>query len=370
MKKLTDQDFCEAADILGCEIAAIKSVARVESGGRGGFDSKGRVLLRFEGHKFRKFTRRKFDRSHPHLSYSYGRRKGKPHGYSAFNAAFKLDKVAAMKACSIGMFQPMVFNYHDMGYASIHEMWDDFKQGEGNQLLAFVRLIQDWGLDDELRRAKLRDFITFARMYNVARFRDNDYHNKMHRGYLRFRKQKIDCSKFKSEPMSEEEAEDLIANLEETATVPAVDPPDEFEPEFSEPSEDSTLHTQENTETPSTDPVETEQSPSKSDEEEPSSGAEMEKFNAFIPQIDTFKKWAFRFFGGTVIGNAFVWYAEAPIELRVLLGVLVLLIVAGVMVVFAKYHDKVFEYVLGMNLKKSGDPEVKPLDSASLSIKR
>ena len=168
----------------------------------------------------------------------------------------------------------------------------------------------------------------------------------------------------------EEEAEDLIANLEETATVPAVDPPDEFEPEFSEPSEDSTLHTQENTETPSTDPVETEQSPSKSDEEEPSSGAEMEKFNAFIPQIDTFKKWAFRFFGGTVIGNAFVWYAEAPIELRVLLGVLVLLIVAGVMVVFAKYHDKVFEYVLGMNLKKSGDPEVKPLDSASLSIKR
>lgn len=193
MNKLNNSDYGEAATFLKCEIRAIKAVAIVESGGRGGFDEKGRVLIRFEGHKFRSFTNGKYDISHPHVSYRYHkshRNCGNIHGYTAFNEAMKLDPLAAMKSCSIGMFQPMVFNYHEMGYSSVHEMWDDFRKGEREQLLAFCRLIKRWGLDDELRRATLADFTVFARVYNGADFRANDYHNKMHRYYVNYKPEK------------------------------------------------------------------------------------------------------------------------------------------------------------------------------------
>lgn len=180
--------------MLGCSVAAIKSVALVESGGRGGFDEKGRVLLRFEGHKFRLFTHGKYDKSHPQISHGYHsshRNCGKLHGYSGFNQAFALDPIAAMKSCSIGMFQPMVFNYQEMGFHSVGEMFDFLKKGEREQLIAFVRLIKNWGLADELRRATLQDFMVFAARYNGASYRDNDYHNKMFNGYKAYKNQPV-----------------------------------------------------------------------------------------------------------------------------------------------------------------------------------
>lgn len=191
-KKLTQTDFIEAAKFLNCSVAAIKAVAMVESGGRGGFDEQGRVLIRFEGHKFRSFTGGKFDLSHPQVSYRYHKTHkncGGMHRYQAFNTAFELDNLAAMKACSIGMFQPMVFNYHEMGYSSPAEMWEDFRKGEREQLLAFCRLIKKWKLDDELRRATLADFTVFARIYNGEDFAANDYHHKMYNNFLRYKKE-------------------------------------------------------------------------------------------------------------------------------------------------------------------------------------
>ena len=40
-KFLTEQDFIDAANSLGCEVAAIKAVAFVESGGKSGFKADG-----------------------------------------------------------------------------------------------------------------------------------------------------------------------------------------------------------------------------------------------------------------------------------------------------------------------------------------
>lgn len=201
MNKLSGQDFAEAAKELNCSVSAIRAVATVESGGRSGFDDKDRLLIRFEGHQFRKFTGRRFDQSHPHLSYAYGNRFGKGHTYSAFNEAFALDQHAALLATSYGMFQPMGFNYDEMGFDSVEEMVSSFQKGEREQLQGFVSLIKKWGLDDELRRATLRDFQTFAKRYNGADYKSNRYDTKMHDYYLSYERKLInDPSKIEITP--------------------------------------------------------------------------------------------------------------------------------------------------------------------------
>ena len=50
--RLTEEDFKRCADILGVDIAAVKAVQEVETGGRGGFFSPGHPAILFEGHIF------------------------------------------------------------------------------------------------------------------------------------------------------------------------------------------------------------------------------------------------------------------------------------------------------------------------------
>jgi hypothetical protein len=50
------------------EPGAIYAVAKVESGGRTGFDEAGRPKVLFEARWFHRFTHHKYDKSHPHLS--------------------------------------------------------------------------------------------------------------------------------------------------------------------------------------------------------------------------------------------------------------------------------------------------------------
>jgi hypothetical protein len=45
-KTLTNQDYCIAAKTIGCDVAAVKSVAQVESAG-GGFLPDGRCKILF-----------------------------------------------------------------------------------------------------------------------------------------------------------------------------------------------------------------------------------------------------------------------------------------------------------------------------------
>lgn len=199
-KKLTNSDYCEISKKYNIPISSIKALAMVESGGRGGFDKDGRLLIRFEGHKFRSFTKGKFNQSHPEVSYPYHAKHtycGKNHSYGGFNIAMGLDPTAAMISTSYGMFQPMGFNHEEMGYETIDQMLDDFKKGEKQQLDAFIRLIIKWGLADELRRGTLKDFTTVALRYNGQSYADNNYHNKMFNYKKQYDKENIDCNKFK-----------------------------------------------------------------------------------------------------------------------------------------------------------------------------
>lgn len=213
-KTLTNWDYCQAAEKLGCEVASIKAVASVESAG-GGFLPSGKVKLLFERHHFSRLTRRKFDSTHPQIS---SRKPGGYYGnekeYQRFNEAFRLDPTAAMMSASWGKFQIMGFNFAVCGFSSVNAFVDAMKKSEGEQLFAFCEFVETNNLADELRR---RDWAGFARGYNGKNYRINNYDGKMLAAYNKFKAEKIDCQKIAD-----------LRDEEIQLEIPAAEPTDEL----------------------------------------------------------------------------------------------------------------------------------------------
>lgn len=182
MSKLTEIDFKDAAEKIGCDVATIRAVTAVESNGNG-FDADGRIILRFEGHIFQRLTKGKFNKSNPNVSYPFSIQRSKPHGYSAFNEAFALDQNAAMESTSYGMFQPMGFNHELCGFETVAEMVDYLKQGERFQLLVFVEFVKRRGLVSALQT---KNWAKFAFGYNGSAYRVNRYDVKLANFYKQF----------------------------------------------------------------------------------------------------------------------------------------------------------------------------------------
>lgn len=182
---LSEEDYNEAAQFLGCEVAAIKAVAKVESNGSG-FDSHGRIRILFEGHVFYALTKGKYgvsDISYPKWTKIY-------YGldqYTRFNKAFSLDKSAAMQSCSWGLFQIMGFNYDKCGFKEVGSFIDFMKKSEKNQLLCFCRFVKARGLDDEIRNLQ---WAKFAYGYNGPGYKSNFYDTKLEKAYKFYKKQK------------------------------------------------------------------------------------------------------------------------------------------------------------------------------------
>ncbi|NNE68283.1 MAG: DUF3380 domain-containing protein [Pyrinomonadaceae bacterium] len=192
-RRLSNEDFCRAADRLDCSVAAIKAVATVESRGNG-FDTKDRPKILFERHKFAKFTNGRYNATHPHISNwkagGYGRSSAQ---YDRFSEAFMLDPKAAMMSSSWGKFQVMGFNYAVCGYRTVDEFVEAMKQDEGNHLDCFVEYVIVNRLDDELRKRKWADF---AKGYNGSDYKKNDYDKQMAAAYKKFKGEKIDCRQY------------------------------------------------------------------------------------------------------------------------------------------------------------------------------
>ena len=181
---MSEEDYKEAAQFLGCEVAAIKAVAKVESNGSG-FDSQGRIRILFEGHVFYGLTKGK----HGITDISYPKWVKKYYGlpqYDRFNRAFHLDKDAAMQSCSWGLFQIMGFNYDKCGFKEVGSFVDFMKKSEKNQLLCFCRFVKARGLDDEIRNCQ---WASFAYGYNGAGYKSNAYDSKLEKAYNFYKNQ-------------------------------------------------------------------------------------------------------------------------------------------------------------------------------------
>jgi hypothetical protein len=184
---ITESDFQWSADFLKCEVAAIKAVAQVESGGRGGFNPDGSPLTLFEGHKFHKFTNGKFDLQAPDLSFKKWTKKFYGRNWEAeqkrLTRAILLDRNAALMSVSWGMFQVMGFNYPLVGFSTIQDFVNAAYKSEGEHLKMFVRYVVSAGLASDIRT---KDWRGFALGYNGIGYEDNNYHGKMASAYETF----------------------------------------------------------------------------------------------------------------------------------------------------------------------------------------
>lgn len=185
---ITNTQIKEIAQRNGLAYAALKAFIEVESSGKG-FGSDGKLIIQFEP----SWMARRLDAKGIHHTYKNGVLTGNAthmdddgvinitpisikngvevqrKEWEAFNKAWKIDPDSAMEATSIGLPQIMGFHYARLGYASAGDMWDDFKRGEYQQILALVRFIKT---DARLYRAlQLKDWHTVASIYNGSGYR-------------------------------------------------------------------------------------------------------------------------------------------------------------------------------------------------------
>jgi hypothetical protein len=171
MSKLTDGGIAKLAKEFGYDVAAIKAVIDVESGGSG-FDSRtGKIIIQFEPHIFKRYTKVVIDNGVEHQAEEW----------KAFNQAWKIDPEATMLSTSFGLPQVMGFNHKTAGYKTVGEMVDAFKTGEEEQVRGMLNFIKS---NRKLNSAiKNKDWRTFAYYYNGPKYQINRYDVKLSRAY-------------------------------------------------------------------------------------------------------------------------------------------------------------------------------------------
>lgn len=205
---LTDADFAAEADRLACQVAQIRAVWEVESGGGWFTDVRADILaldgpggfidgphlpkILFEAHVFDRETNGRFRKSHPNLSSHRWNRAlyvGGVGEWERLNRAILLDARAALRSASVGGAQIMGFNHKLAGFDSVESFWAAMKRDEGQHLRAFGSFVLNSGLADELRQvSRWHDACRpFARGYNGPGYAKNNYHVKIARAYDKWR---------------------------------------------------------------------------------------------------------------------------------------------------------------------------------------
>jgi hypothetical protein len=192
-KRLMQIDFVEAANALGADVSAaiVKAFAEVESGGRSGFGPGGLPIIAYEGHVFRRLTKKRYDAGHPLLSYPYTNKAGpqwrqnnRTHtqSWQTLRAAMQLDFLAALQSCSWGMFQVMGFNFKSCGFDSVTHFVAAMKAGEREQLGAFIGFCKSRsGL---CRALADKDYQKIALLYNGVDY--GNYDELIERSYKKY----------------------------------------------------------------------------------------------------------------------------------------------------------------------------------------
>jgi N-acetylmuramidase-like protein len=183
--QISSADYQDVASDLGIETAVIQAVAEVEAGsGKKGFDQKGRPIILFEGYWFHKFTGGQFDSHYPYLSsptWQVAKKYYNRDQWERMYEAMMLDYISAWKAASWGLFQVMGFNHS--GSATISSFVKAMFTSEGEHLRSFAAYCKD---TDLITALKNKDWAAFARGYNGAGYKQNQYDTKMEQAYKKY----------------------------------------------------------------------------------------------------------------------------------------------------------------------------------------
>ena len=189
---LTEADFIYAAKALDVSPAHIKTVTEVEA--RGIFfwelkKTKRNVLpILFERHKFSWHSGHKFDDKYPDISArKYGGYVGGTSEYKRIVRAVQLDREAALKSASWGAFQILGEHYAALGFTTAEEFVKFVSHSAKNQLNIFVKACDKvnpvWG-----KALRSKDWVKFAKSYNGAAYKRNNYDEKLKTTYERLTK--------------------------------------------------------------------------------------------------------------------------------------------------------------------------------------
>lgn len=190
-KVLNEQQIADMAKEYNVDIAAIKAVKEVESRGNG-FLPSGRPVILFEGHVFWKelinnkknpkdYIANNYDIIYPTWDRSHY--KGGEKEYDRLNRAIAIDKIAALKSTSFGLFQIMGFNYKLAGYDTVENFVAAQQENEQNQLEAFMKFITNTKLIDELQN---KQWEAFAKGYNGSQYAKNQYDVKIEKAFEKY----------------------------------------------------------------------------------------------------------------------------------------------------------------------------------------
>ena len=193
--KLSGLDYNEMAVKYDLEVAVIKAVREVESGSYGSFLSDGYPPILFEGHIFWRqleneglypedYEEGNWDVLYP--TWTKQHYKGGLKEYDRLDKAMKINKIAALKSASWGMFQIMGFNYESCGCKSVDEFITRMKCSEKEQLDMFMQFIINNKLDKYLR---VHNWAGFAKRYNGPGYAQNKYDTKLEQAYNKYKKE-------------------------------------------------------------------------------------------------------------------------------------------------------------------------------------
>lgn len=178
---LAGSDIDAAAARLRCPRASIVAVLTVETGGVGGFlkDGSGRPRILCEARKFGDATAHKWTASHPLISSRVNNWKlyrGGAAEYGRLADMVALDRTAALRSTSWGLFQVMGFNHGLCGYGDVEGFVRAMAEGEGAHLQAFVAYVERCGLAQSLRD---QDWPHFGYGFNGPLYAVNRYDTKL-----------------------------------------------------------------------------------------------------------------------------------------------------------------------------------------------
>jgi len=196
-KLLSEQNLIDFSKTRNLELAVVKAVNEVESGGKG-FLVDGRPKILCEGHIFwRELEKRNINPANLenpgnqdvlYKKYTKKYYLGGAAEYTRLEKAMHLksDKKvsdAAKSSASWGLYQIMGFNAVPIGYKSIDEYVEKMYLNEGEHLKAFGMFMVKNNLIDLLRNKKWAEF---AFKYNGAAYKTNKYDEKLMKSYIKF----------------------------------------------------------------------------------------------------------------------------------------------------------------------------------------
>lgn len=193
-EKLSDKDYSLMAELLDCEVAALRAVQSVETGGRGGFFEPGYPAILFEGHIFWNQLKKRGIDPQTHVAGNenilypkWDRTKyfGGIREHERLEQARMINKEAADASASWGMFQIMGFNYAACGEQSVASFVASMHENECKQFLLAGRFIRKGGM---LPALQTKNWADFAKRYNGPAYAQNKYDEKLAAAYEKFNK--------------------------------------------------------------------------------------------------------------------------------------------------------------------------------------